>query len=126
MYHLKNLIPTMTKLKRMTGTLAVAGLLLAPITAKATGPKERPVVIDEEVLATRTPAEQQRVLDLKHRMEQLMATDRKGLQAEQRREMRQEWRGMKAEMKELNRGGTVIYISGVGLILLIILLIILL
>jgi hypothetical protein len=116
----------MKTLKKMTATLAVASLLLVPTVAKATGPKERPVVIDEEVLASRTPAEQQQVLDLKHRMEQMMATDRKGLEAEQRREMRKEWRGMKAEMKELNRGGTVIYISGFGLILLIILLIILL
>ena len=116
----------MKTMKRMAGILAVAGLVLAPATANANGPKERPVVVDEAVLATRTPAEQQQVLDLKHRMELMMATDRKGLDAEQRRELRKEWRGMKAEMKELNRGGTVIYISGFGLIVLIILLIILL
>ena len=114
------------ELKKALGTLALTSFLLIPFGAQATTPRERTVMIDATALAMRTPAEQQRVLDLKHRMEQLMATDRKGLDATQRRALRTEWRGMKTEMNALNRGGTVIYISASGLVLLILLLIILL
>ena len=44
----------------------------------------------------------------------------------QRKELRNEWKELKGEMKDLNSNGNVIYISTAGLIIIILLLIILL
>lgn len=116
----------MSTVGKYLSSAALAALLLTPVTTKADGPLERNIMIREEVFGALAASDQHKVLDLKQRMEALMATDRSTLSAEERRKLRGEWRSMKHEMNALNRGGTVIYISTGGLILLIILLIILL
>lgn len=97
-------------------------------TAGTTAPRaaEREVRINPERFAQLPLAEQERVLEIKDRLELLIATDRSTLDPGQRTALRTEWKSLKGEMKELNRGGSVIYISTAGLLLIIILLIILL
>lgn len=99
-----------------------------PATVSASASPGKEVVIDKELLSQLPVSEQERVLDLRARMEELIATDRKGLTADQRRELRAEWKSMKREMEDINSrsGGTVVYISTAGLIIIILLLIILL
>lgn len=90
----------------------------------APGGKE--VLIDSARFAALPADEQARVTDLKLRMETLMSTDRSQLDHADRRALRKEWRALKGEMNELNRGGTVVYISTAGIIIILLLLIILL
>lgn len=116
----------MNTCSKILGAAAFGALLLTPSIAHAGGPVERNIMIREELFNGLDEADRNKVLDLKSRMEALMATDRSSLSSKERKELRTEWRGMKNEMNALNRGGTVIYISTGGLILLIILLIILL
>ncbi len=106
--------------------LLTAMLATHPMTGHANAESGREVRIDQQRFDRLAPSEQARVLEIKERLEAIMAMDRDAITREQRREMRGEWKDLKSEMKELNRGGTVIYISGLGLLLIIILLIILL
>ncbi len=94
--------------------------------AAAPRASEREVRINQERFAQLPLAEQARVLEIKERLEVLMTTDRSSLDPSQREALRSEWKGLRGEMKELNRGGTVVYISTAGLLLIIILLVILL
>ena len=115
----------MQRISIITGIL-LAALISLPIRSIAHSPKQRHVVIDERRLQE-LPAEQQaEVLRIADRLEAIIATDPKSLSRPERAAMRDEWRALKREMKAHNQGGTVIYISGLGLILLIILLIVLL
>lgn len=93
----------------------------------AAAPKKE-VIVDPGRLACLPAEDRSRVLDLQHRMESLIATDRASLTPVQRRALRSEWKGMKQEMNEINArsGGTVIYISTAGIIIILLLLIILL
>ena len=104
----------------------VAAMLCISHSASAAPRTEREVRINTERFALLPVAEQERVLEIKCRLETLMATDRSALEPMQRRELRSEWRELKGEMNEVNRNGNVIYISTAGLIIIIILLIILL
>lgn len=74
------------------------------------------------------PAEQQDVLALKVRLEELIATDRSTLTPDERAAMRTEWKEMKREMRAHNEGGHghVIYLSTAAIIVIVLLLIILL
>ena len=65
-------------------------------------------------------------MEIKDRLDVLIATDRSTFTAPQRAELRDELNGLKHEMKQYNRNGNVIYISTGGLIIIILLLIILL
>lgn len=85
----------------------------------------REVRLHDARFAQLSPMEQQRVLDLKDRLEVIMATDRSALDQDHRRDLRAEWKVLKGEMREANRNGSVIYISTAGLIIIILLLIIL-
>lgn len=116
----------MNALSTWAAALGTACLIGPFSNATAASPRDRHIEIREERFAQLGQEEQQRVLDLKDRMERLLAIDSKHITAAERRQMRHEWRDMRSEMQALNRGGTVIYISGGGLLLLIILLIILL
>jgi len=106
-------------------TLACTALFLTP-TVQAAELPPREVRIDHERLATLPEADQQRVLEIKERLETIIATDRKAMDAQQRSEMRSEWKELKSEMKEYNRNGSVVYISTGALIIIILLLIIIL
>jgi hypothetical protein len=94
--------------------------------AAAARTAEREVRINHERFVKLPLAEQARVLEIKNRLGVLMSTDRSSLDPGHRAALRTEWKGLKGEMKELNRGGSVIYISTAGLVLIIILLVILL
>lgn len=104
--------------------LATAGLLAIPCHAAAL--PERQVRINTERLAQLPLQDQQRVLEIKDRLEALIATDRSSLDQAQRAALRQEWKGLKGEMKHYNENGGVIYISVGALIIILLLLIILL
>lgn len=107
--------------------LALATLAIGNTTAAATTSlPAREVHITAEGLARLPLADQQRVLELKERLEDIIATDRSALDRSQRTALRGEWKELKAEMKEFNRNGNVIYISTAGLIIIVLLLIILL
>jgi hypothetical protein len=112
--------------RQITFTLATTLAITASANSAAPAAGEREVRINQERFAQLPSAEQERVLEIKDRLEALMSTDRRSLDPGQRAALREEWRGLKGEMKELNRGGSVIYISTAGLLLIIILLIILL
>ena len=114
---------------RTTATFAMLGAASALFTstpASATVLPTREVRIHEERLQELPLIEQQRVLEIKDRLDAIIATDRSSLDTEQRAELRNEWKELKGEMKEYNRNGNVIYISTAGLIIIILLLILIL
>jgi hypothetical protein len=96
------------------------------LSASASAVPEKEVVIDSVRFASLTATEQARVLDLKARLETVMATDRSAMDRSERKALRSDWRALKEEMADVNRGGTVVYISTAGLIIIILLLIIIL
>lgn len=109
--------------------LILAATLAAsvPGLASAAPIGERKVVIQQERFEQLSADDQAAVLDLRQRVETLLATDREALSSQERAELRKEFKSMKAEMKSFDRGGgTVIYFSTAGLIIIILLLIILL
>ena len=106
--------------------LFASGALVANTSASAADLPGREVRINEERLAELPMVEQQRVLEIKDRLEAIIATDRSSLDPAQRAELRTEWKELKGEMKEYNGNGSVIYISTAGLIIIILLLILIL
>lgn len=106
-------------------TLACTALFLSP-SAQAADLPPREVRIDHQRLAALPEADQQRVLEIKERLETMIATDRRSLDAQERSAMRKEWKELKGEMKEYNRNGNVVYISTGALIIIVLLLIIIL
>ncbi len=104
-------------------TAAVAAGFLSMSTQAA---PSREVIIDNERFEQLTCVEQAHVLDIKSRLETIMATDRSQLDAEERKTLRSDWKALKEEMADMNRDGSTIYISTAGLIIIILLLIILL
>lgn len=88
----------------------------------------REVHINTERFAKLAPVEQDEVLALQVRLEELIATDRSTLTPNERAALRTEWKQLKHEMRAHNDGGhgNVIYLSTAGLIIIILLLIILL
>jgi hypothetical protein len=111
----------------LTTLAACTALFLAtPTMASTAKPGSKEVHINAEHLATLSATEQQRVLDLRDRLEAVLATDKTTLSAADRTELRAEWKSLKKEMREVNRAGNAIYISTGGLIIIILLLIILL
>lgn len=92
--------------------------------ANATTP-DKEIAIDAANFAKLDEADQQRVLEIKERLEAIADLDRSSLTKEERKALRAEVNGLRDEAREFNRGGTVIYLS-TGAIILILLLIILL
>lgn len=109
-----------------TPQLLSAAFSACLLTLNAHAAPAREVIIDNARFEQLTCDEQAHVLDIKARLETIMATDRSQLDRAQRAELRSEWKDLKAEMADMNRGGTTIYISTAGLIIIILLLIILL
>jgi len=109
-------------------TIALALSMSAAMPAMAFERSSKEVKINETHLAKLAPEEQQEVLALKSRLEELIATDRSTLTSDERAALRTEWKELKSEMRDHNAaaGGSAIYISTAGLIIIILLLIILL
>ncbi|HRD51380.1 MAG TPA: hypothetical protein PKY96_01900 [Flavobacteriales bacterium] len=114
-------------MNRFSGAV-IALTFIAAVPAPACAAPKKEVAVDAERLALLSEADRTHVLDLQLRMDRLIAIDRTEITAEERRALRADWKGMKHEMNELNArsGGTVIYISTAGLIILLLILIILL
>lgn len=108
-----------------TAAIASFAFFLAPDAEAATLPS-REVRIDAERLATMPFAEQERVLEIRDRLQALLETDRSSLDKEQRSGLRSEWKELKSEMDYYNRNGNVVYISTGALIIIVLLLIIIL
>ena len=107
----------------IASVIVIAGVLPTP--ALAAGPRN--VTVDQVNLHKLSPADQQRVLIIVDRLEEISTIDRGALSRDERRSLRSEVRALKHEADAYNRagGGTVIYISaGTIIIILLILLII--
>lgn len=104
--------------------LSVLGLFLLTARPAQAAPPEK-IAINQARFAQLDPADQQRVLAVKDRLEAIAAVDRSTLTRAEKRELRAEARAARAEADALNRDGTVIYLS-TGAIIIILLLIILL
>jgi len=106
--------------------LAVCATLLCTTPARATSPRK--VTIDQQNLMKLALADQQRVLCIADRLEEITAMDRSTMGRMERKALRSELSALKGEADGYNRagGGNVVYISGAGLIIIILLLIIIL
>ncbi len=102
--------------------LILAGSFLVASPAMADGPNHR---IDPANLAKLAPAQQERVQQIADRWEAIAAMDRNNLDRADRKELRAEVKALKAEAREINRDGTVIYLSSAAIIIIILLLILL-
>lgn len=114
---------------RTTNILATSAACIALLLATPANALDRPVRevrINAENLAKLPPEQQQRVLEIKNRLEELMAVDRTAIDPSDRAAMRSELKALKREMKAHNRDGTVIYLSTAGIIIILLILIILL
>ena len=103
-------------------TACVMGLGSMP--AMASGP-EKEIRINEENFAKLSETEQQRVLEIKDRLEAIQNADRSSMTKEDRKEMRSEWKELKKEVKQINSAQPVIYISATALLIIILLIILL-
>ncbi len=106
--------------------LATCSTLLFAMPVTAAAPKK--VTIDHQNLLKLAPADQQRVLCIADRLDEITAMDRSSMERVDRKALRSELRALKNEADAYNRdgGGTVIYFSSAAIIIIIILLIILL
>lgn len=113
-----------TNMKSLTIAIALTGLTAMP--AKAGEPRK--ITVDQEELAKLSTADQERVLHIVDRLETIADMDRSEMTRVERRALRDEVRTLKGEADAYNRAssGTVVYISGAGLIIILLLLIILL
>ncbi len=103
-------------------TACVMGI--GSIPATASGPAKE-IRINEENFAMLSEVEQQRVLEIKDRLEAIHALDRASLTKEERKEMRAELKDLNEEVKAINAERPVIYISATALLLIILLIILL-
>ncbi len=105
--------------------LAFSSLLHAtPLEGKPDNAPE--VTIDQARFEALPAAEQQRVTYIVDRLNTIATTDMKELDRSERKALRSEVKALEREARDLNRGGTVIYLSTAGIIIIILLLIILL
>ncbi len=99
-------------------------LTTSPLYAAPVG--HRHVIINEARLHALSEDDQRSVLELRDKLDAVLATDRSTLDRSERQALRQEYRALKQEMDRYNTGGTVIYLSTAGVIIILLLLIILL
>lgn len=113
--------------RNFRNALVVTSMMALPaIGAHAAGP-ERKVTVDQDNLMKLCPEDQQRVLCIADRLEEITNMDRSGLSRHDRKAVREETRELKREAADYDRraGGTVIYISGAGLLIILIIILIL-
>ena len=112
-------------LRRSIAMAVTAGFIgMGSMPAMAATP-EREVKINEENFAKLSEAKQQRVLEIKDRLETIYAIDRSALTKDERVELRSELKGLKEEVKQINAQQPVIYISLTALLIIILLIILL-
>lgn len=87
---------------------------------------DRHVIVNEARLQALSAEDQRSVLELRDKLDAVLATDRSTLDRSERKALRDEYRSLKKEMNHYNAGGTVIYLSTAGVIIILLLLIILL
>ena len=106
--------------------LATCATLLSSAPALAASPKK--VTIDQQNLLKLAPADQQRVLCIADRLDEITAMDRSNMARVDRKALRSELSALKSEADAYNHAGhgTVVYISTAGIIIIVLLLIILL
>ncbi len=80
--------------------------------------------MDAKVAAMTTEQKKERAVEIKLRVEEILAMNKSGLNSAERKELRQELRSMKMESKSLGNGG--VYISLAGIVIIILLLILIL
>ena len=103
-------------------TAGVIGLSGAPAMADA---PVKEIKINQENFEKLSAAEQQRVLEIKDRLETIHAIDRSALSKQERVELRSELKGLKEEVKAINAQQPVIYISLTALLIIVLLIILL-
>jgi hypothetical protein len=116
----------MKNLVRTTMTMAAAMMLTSQSVKAIPEHTGREVRIETANFNKLSADDQTRVLEIKERLESIIATDRATLSSSDRSAMREEWKDLKKEMKHYNAGGSVIYISTAGIIIILLILIILL
>jgi flagellar motor protein MotB len=118
-------IKTVMNYKRTAAAFMTACVMgFGTMPAMASGP-EKEIKINEENFALLTEIEQQRVLEIKDRLEAIQNADRSSMTKEERKEMRSEFKELKKEVKQINEQRPVIYISATALLLIILLIILL-
>jgi hypothetical protein len=110
--------------RSLAAALTVCTMAFSSVPASASGPG-REIRIHEENFAKLSEAEQQRVLEVKDRLEAIQATDRSEMSREERKELRTEWKELKKEVNEINAQQPVIYISLTALLIIVLLIILL-
>lgn len=115
----------MSTMRSIFFPLAIAIIGLLPARALAATPRH--VTVDQTNLAKLSPADQQRVLCIADRLEEITTIDRSALSSDERKDLRAEVKTLRHEANVYNRagGGTVIYISA-GTIIIILLIILIL
>lgn len=108
-------------------TIIALGLVVLPSMSASAERPERNVTVDQERLARLSVADQERVCCIAERLEEITDMDRSALDRADRKALRAETRSLKAEATAYNHraGGTVIYISGAGLLILLIIILLL-
>jgi hypothetical protein len=100
-------------------------LALWPASFAFAGEPAKKIRVDQENLAKLSPADQDRVLCIAERLENIAEMDRSTLSDEERKALRTETRELKREADLFNRDGTVIYFSAGTLIIILLLILIL-
>lgn len=114
------------KIQRWDTWVLAALLATAPIAVVRAGGPERHVRIDQENFERLSCDDQERVLAIADRLEEITQIDRSTLTKEERVALRTETRALKNEADAYNRaGGTVVYISTGGIIIILLLILIL-
>jgi Flp pilus assembly protein TadB len=116
------------KIRSFLGSITLL-LLLSTINLSAAAhapvyPNENNKTIKERISKMSIQEKEARAMEIKQRVQEIKAIDKSQLTSDQRKALRQELKEMKKEARQLSP--TYIYISGAGLVLIIILLIILL
>jgi hypothetical protein len=104
----------------------VALLTFTGLATTATAGPGKEVTLNTENLAKLDPVQQERAVYIADRLNTIAAMDVQDLDRTERKELRAEVKALGREAKDLNRGGTVIYLSTAGIIIIVLLLIILL
>ncbi len=119
------------KVMKILKTISLSALILlgasSDLVAKKTDHDK--VKINEEAFNSLTKQDQAKALDIQTQLNEIYSTDKSSLSKSEKKELKQELRILKEEVKLINQksdNGHVIYISTGGLIIIILLLIILL
>ena len=119
------------KVMKILKTISLSALILLGASSNLVAKKtdHDKVKINEEAFNSLTKQDQAKALDIQTQLNEIYSTDKSSLSKSEKKELKQELRILKEEVKLINQksdNGHVIYISTGGLIIIILLLIILL